>query len=194
MTSELRHNTDKRVIRTKKSIKYALFKLLETKELSAITISELTSVANVNRRTFYTHYRCVTDILDEVENNLVTALTEMLTNIDLNDIGNSIEKMFIQMHEIFTIKFDFYFRLMKLDARAYLLARLKIAFKNSIVMLPRENSAIDPESSLSASFVAGGILAFYSEWYYSDDHIPLEQAAKLAAALAVSCHNVIKNQ
>ena len=67
MNTSPRHNSDKRVIRTKKAIRNALFKMMETKELSHISISELTAGANVNRRTFYTHYSDITEILDEIE-------------------------------------------------------------------------------------------------------------------------------
>ncbi|MBE6902749.1 MAG: TetR/AcrR family transcriptional regulator, partial [Ruminococcaceae bacterium] len=115
MTSELRHNTDKRVIRTKKAIKNALFKLMESKDISDITISELTASANVNRRTFYTHYRTITDILEEIENDLVAALTEMLKDVDVNNCSESIEKLFLRFHSIISEEFDFYFHLMKLD-------------------------------------------------------------------------------
>ena len=57
-----RNNSDKRVIRTKKAIRTALFKLMESKDIASITISELTTLANVNRRTFYTHYSNITAV------------------------------------------------------------------------------------------------------------------------------------
>ena len=69
-----RNNSDKRVIRTKKAIRTALFKLMESKDIASITISELTTLANVNRRTFYTHYSNITDILDETESEIVEAV------------------------------------------------------------------------------------------------------------------------
>ena len=69
---------DRRVIRTKKAIRSALFKLMESKDISSITISELTALANVNRRTFYTHYSNITDILDETEAEIVEALQQLI--------------------------------------------------------------------------------------------------------------------
>ena len=82
MTSSARHETDKRVVRTKKAIRSALFRIMENKDIADITISELTAEANVNRRTFYTHYRNITDILTEVETDFVTALKQLADNFD----------------------------------------------------------------------------------------------------------------
>ena len=85
-----RHDSDKRVIRTKKAIKAALFRIMEEKDISSISISELTQEANVNRRTFYTHYRNITDILDEIEGNLVQSLGKLVKGIDLKACRKSV--------------------------------------------------------------------------------------------------------
>lgn len=192
MTSELRHNNDKRVVRTKKAIKTALFKIMETKDIMSITISELTSAANLNRRTFYTHYRCITDILDEIENDLISALTEMLKTLDLNNYGESVEKVFLQTHELITGEFDYYFHLMNLDSRAYLLSRLKKAFKNYVETMYDDVPCLNNATSIAASYFSGGFLAAYTEWYYSENRMPPEAAAKLVAALSVAGKNAIE--
>ena len=53
--------TDLRVIKTRQAIRIALISLLSEKELSDITISELSARAQVNRKTFYRHYRSISD-------------------------------------------------------------------------------------------------------------------------------------
>ena len=49
--------TDRRVNRTKRQIKKALINLLSKKDLSRITVSEITELADIGRGTFYTHYQ-----------------------------------------------------------------------------------------------------------------------------------------
>jgi len=68
--------TDSRPIKTKKSIKQALLILLKEKDMSSITISELAVAASVSRKTFYLHYKDISDILDEI-NLVITILTSM---------------------------------------------------------------------------------------------------------------------
>ena len=100
-----RHDSDKRVIRTKKAIKAALFRIMEDKDISSITISELTQKANVNRRTFYTHYRNITDILNEIEGDLVAALNELVKKFDANDFEASTYNLFLGLNELITVEF-----------------------------------------------------------------------------------------
>ena len=49
---KMNHN-DRRVKRTKKALHDALLTLLNEKSINEITVTELTSLADVNRATFY---------------------------------------------------------------------------------------------------------------------------------------------
>ena len=51
--------TDLRIIKTRRTIRNALVDLMSEKELSAVTISELSARAEINRKTFYRHYRTI---------------------------------------------------------------------------------------------------------------------------------------
>lgn len=61
---------DLRAQRTRASLVSALFKLLADKPLESITVTELTQAANVNRATFYAHFKRVPDILQQIKNDL----------------------------------------------------------------------------------------------------------------------------
>jgi AcrR family transcriptional regulator len=62
---------DRRIRRTKVRIKQALIKLLLSKDLKDITVSELTELADVNRGTFYLHYRDVGELFHQIEGEVV---------------------------------------------------------------------------------------------------------------------------
>ncbi|MDR3247803.1 MAG: TetR/AcrR family transcriptional regulator [Treponema sp.] len=62
---------DRRIRKTRELIRQALIKLLLRKDLSAITVSELTGLADINRGTFYLHYKDVPDLFSHIENELV---------------------------------------------------------------------------------------------------------------------------
>ena len=59
---------DRRVKKTKKILKQALARLLLEKDLKDITVKELTTIADVNRGTFYLHYKDVYDLYEQLEN------------------------------------------------------------------------------------------------------------------------------
>ena len=53
-------------MKTKKSLAAALKRAMENKSLSKITVSELIAECNVNRKTFYYHYRDIYDLLESM--------------------------------------------------------------------------------------------------------------------------------
>lgn len=152
-----RHDSDKRVIRTKKAIKAALFRIMEDKDISSITISELTQQANVNRRTFYTHYRNITDILNEIEGDLVDALAELTQRFDTNDFKASTYNLFMGLNKLITVEFDYYFHVMRVDMRGMLMSRLKNVIKDSTDrLIGKICSERGEDAAVVSAFIVGG--------------------------------------
>ena len=75
--------TDKRenpmAIRSKNALSSALLKLMLAKELSDISISDITSKAGLSRQTFYTNFSCKEDILRYLLMGLFSRYHERLT-------------------------------------------------------------------------------------------------------------------
>lgn len=61
---------DRRVRRTKKLLMQGLTQLMQRKQLKDITVRELADLVDVNRGTFYIHYKDVFDMLEKVEEEL----------------------------------------------------------------------------------------------------------------------------
>ena len=51
-------------------IRQALLTLLKEKPLQNITVRELCQAAGINRGTFYTHYRDIYDLMEQIEEEL----------------------------------------------------------------------------------------------------------------------------
>jgi AcrR family transcriptional regulator len=62
---------DRRIRKTRDRIKRALIALLLKKDLKDITVSELTELADINRGTFYLHYKDVIELFREIEEGIV---------------------------------------------------------------------------------------------------------------------------
>lgn len=57
---------DRRIKKTKQALNQALFTLLDEKTFQQITITDIVTVADVNRGTFYKHYRDKEELLDSI--------------------------------------------------------------------------------------------------------------------------------
>ena len=62
---------DRRSIRTKKFIRQALSELIEEKGFNNISVTEITTRADINRGTFYLHYSDKYDMLEKIENEVI---------------------------------------------------------------------------------------------------------------------------
>ncbi len=189
MAVTTRNSTDKRVIRTKKAIRTALFKLMESKDIASITISELTALANVNRRTFYTHYSNITDILDETESEIVEKLEEIIQRFDSASLSDSTYTIFIELSRLVTQEYGFYFHLMKSDFRGVLTSRMKSVLKGSAdKIIGKFTIPVNSENVfLLSSFINGGFLSLFYEWNKYGDDISIESAAKVASVMVDLC-------
>ena len=74
---KINHN-DRRVKRTKKALRDALLTLLNEKTINEITVTELTSLADVNRATFYFYYTDLIDMLQQIQNEAYEAFTAVV--------------------------------------------------------------------------------------------------------------------
>ncbi|GCF92959.1 TetR family transcriptional regulator [Enterococcus florum] len=73
---------NRRTIYTKKAIREAFLHLLELKEVEKITVKEITDLADINRGTFYKYYKDTFDLLQKIEEEI---LSDLLGQIQLND-------------------------------------------------------------------------------------------------------------
>ncbi|WP_312475630.1 TetR/AcrR family transcriptional regulator [Neobacillus sp.] len=81
----LERPTDRRIIRTKRLIRDALTELMEEKGFEAITVRDLTEKADINRGTFYLHYRDKFDLLDQCEDEIINEIQKLTHKIDPKD-------------------------------------------------------------------------------------------------------------
>lgn len=79
---------DRRIRKTKKSLRQALVRLLRYKTLDEITIKELTEEADVHRGTFYHHYRDAYDLKNQVDEEIKAELTDLVQNVKESEIAN----------------------------------------------------------------------------------------------------------
>lgn len=79
----------KRNTKTEQHIREALTRLLKTKGFDALTVSDVSREAGINRGTFYTHYVDKFDLLAKQIDSVIDDLTEILLAGDTSQAGAS---------------------------------------------------------------------------------------------------------
>jgi AcrR family transcriptional regulator len=81
MAQLAKNKTDRRIQRTRQSLRTALLEIIKEKGYDAISIEEITERANVGRATFYLHYKDKEDLLldefSEMANEKVQDLSQL---------------------------------------------------------------------------------------------------------------------
>ncbi len=76
---------------TKMLLQQALTKLLRTKPIGDITVTELCQESGINRTTFYLHYQDAYDMLDKMNEDFYNQLMEHIQNIAFASNSNGLE-------------------------------------------------------------------------------------------------------
>ncbi len=71
-------SVDRRIRKTKTALKHSLTVLMQKKKVKDISVKELTELSDINRGTFYLHYRDVFDLLEQSEEDLLREFRETL--------------------------------------------------------------------------------------------------------------------
>ncbi len=175
---------DKRCRKTRKAIKTSLVKLMCEKDISDITITEIAEEADINRKTFYAHYRNLYDILDEVENDLIEKLFHILDNADILKSMYNPYPLFKELTNEINKDFEFYKLLVQSKNYNSLLNKIQGIFKERFLELSNETIKMDRETlSFVIDFISSGITSVYKEWFSSDRNVSLEQLTKSLSIL-----------
>lgn len=179
---------DKRIIKTKKSLKNAMIEMLGKKDFEHITITELCRKAEVSRITFYSHYNDKYALLDDIfEDMLQIGTADYYRRQKENNPAGKLAAGYVNMLdailELYYDRFDF-FQHTNPETNPYLASRLY-----SIILETVEMHTLHVEKKLQlryspkkiAGFVCFGMLGFVNESHEEDT--PLEEIRREARVL-----------
>ena len=183
-TSAHEIKADRRILKTKKAIYEALVELMQKKKLNSITVTELAAQADINRKTFYTYYSTVNDVLDEGINELITSLKDLLCAMSEDYNMFSPQTLFAFLNTIMSDA-DIARDLFASDNGSLLFNRLQKALQETLL-----KELVDKDIKMNvpviSNFVAGGMISAYYEWITNPDGITLDEMARTLTTLIIS--------
>jgi AcrR family transcriptional regulator len=179
MTQPVKNKMDRRIQRTRQSLRIALFELIKEKGYDAISIEEITERANVGRATFYLHYKDKEDLLleefSEMANEKVQVLSEIPFSAWLQSQEDSKKKrpappLLIVFEHIYDNS-ELYYILLKSEKSSRIVERIRKISTEAIVKFVKTKSKTEPIPFLFrvpveffAAFVSGALLSTVDWW------------------------------
>ncbi len=171
---------DRRNEKTEKLIKDIFLELLKTKDITKITVAEISRQANLGRGTFYLHYNDIYDLYESIENEIIADLKSIFkSSFPTTDANNSLKLSNSLVGYIENNKEIF--RILTHSNIGNTMYKIKKNFyadvfdENSIV-----NPSINKQYSLAESvFVVSGIIGTLEKWIIDDFKLPGSNMAEM---------------
>lgn len=155
---------DRRIKKTEKAFKEALFYFLKKKELQKITVKELCDYADTNRGTFYLHYLDIYDLMDKVEQEMVDQF-----DIAMHDPVSLPENVLSVFESIKCRKDEYKILLVTRSSPGFVQKLTDKILQNSIEAIEPLQSEHDSDAVRNASlFLVGGAIALLRGWLEND--------------------------
>lgn len=183
---------DSRPIKTKKNIKQALLILLQEKDISSITISELAQTAGVSRKTFYLHYKDISEILDDIKIDLLGLFNESVMKDKrvgfrvrmLNFINNIVQR--VNADE------KYYSLMASSNYSKIIFAPLEDKLQEELIFALDNETKLDVEKKeCLVDFLIGGIINSVLKWAKNPDGISTEAESTILFEIInnnISCY------
>ncbi|MGL5348781.1 MAG: TetR/AcrR family transcriptional regulator [Peptostreptococcaceae bacterium] len=157
---------NRRILYTKQIIKDSLIDLLQDKKIHQITVTDICKNANINRGTFYTHYKDAYDLLNSMENEL---FNQILLYIEDTPVENYKDVLLLKALELIKENKELCKILFCRQADSNIMDRiLAVASKAEINVLIGNLGANNMFLDYFIKYNVGGVLAIVKTWLEND--------------------------
>lgn len=165
---------DRRIRKTKNAIYEALLKLAAVIPIGEITISQLCREADINRATFYTYYRNVLDVLEEIEDDQIQEFDEIMSGYSLKEIVEDPYELLNQFNKMILNEAEKYLPLIVKERRNRFTEKIVSKLSNHYSEEIKGVSDLsDAQIKIVLRFTFTGTMGVYTDWLDSDDDTPL---------------------
>ena len=158
---------DRRTLYTENVIKETILKLLQTKPISKITVSEVCKIAEINRGTFYIHYKDCLDVLEQLQEEYCNDVIRFIEEQEEEDHLDII----LKLHEYNKAHENHYLIFMRTDLPVRSFKKLIDFGKNKIIEDICDNSSLTPtEADWIAFYMVSASSSITQKYGYEDEY------------------------
>ncbi|MFV0400486.1 MAG: TetR/AcrR family transcriptional regulator [Oscillospiraceae bacterium] len=187
---------DRRVQRTKTMLRSALAVLMTKKTLRNITVRELTEMADLNRATFYLHYRDVFDMQQQIEDEVIRELDQIFRANQPRVVGLPSRCLFLAILQYVSTGTDVCQMLLGKNASRTFLDKLGEMVEKHYVTDWLHQYNIKDEDTRNISYLSGymvyGYVAIVARWVEAGMQEPPEEIAKMMQDIGLATFSYVQ--
>ena len=186
MTKPKTKKVDLRVKKTKRLIRNSVAALLKEKDVDSITVKEVAELADINRKTFYNYYANVSQVVDEIENEIVDTFCMLMRDLDLQTILQNPLNVFQKLIDVLNQDPDLYTNLIHMNGNLNLINRIADEIKLQTKEIYADQTSLRGERlDIVLEFLYNGIFYAFRKWLHSEQTLSLEEVSGDIGRLAV---------
>jgi len=184
---------DRRIVRTKLAIRDALVTLIKEKGFEALTVRDIARRANINRGTFYLHYKDKFDLLEQTETEILEEILHIFLRANLLPTGDAnkpdhLLRLVTLLFEYVKENADLMDAFLGLQGNYSFLTRIRIMMEQNLELgtlsgLNVENFLVPPE--YLTSYVIYAHLGVLQSWLGNGCKEPPEEMARILLRLSL---------
>ncbi|EGD48492.1 TetR/AcrR family transcriptional regulator [Ruminiclostridium papyrosolvens DSM 2782] len=170
---------DRRVKYTNLLLKESIIELLKTKHISKVSVKMLCNTADINRSTFYAHYADQYDLLEKLEQEVMTNLKEYI-----NHVKNEPSQVLNQVLEYAAKDAELFKVLLSENCGSAFQRDFMSLSQQKIISKVKDDHSIDVRTSeYLQCFILSGALEIFKKWLHDGMVESPEQMAELISKL-----------
>lgn len=154
-------------VKSRVAIRKAFVELMHEKDFGKITVTDIVTRADINRGTFYAHYRDTADVLGQIENELVVKMEKLIDECNAKDLVRNPLPILNELGAMLSGDLEFYRLLITASGSGNFLGKLRTAFVDKMMADPRTKSRYRNREKffITLTHFAGGMMAVYEAWF-----------------------------
>ena len=165
----------KSAVRSRKLIKNAVSKLLQSKDFEKISVTEIVKLSGLNRGTFYAHYNNVADVFDEIEKEVTDKILSLFGKYK-DSILEQPTPFLREIAEFLQKDYDFYKRLVCAKTGENFIDKLKEFFVGTVLEGINDDNISDTKTFLLVvRFYTNGFANMYVDVFKGKLDVTLDE-------------------
>ncbi|MGM9858913.1 MAG: TetR/AcrR family transcriptional regulator [Bacilli bacterium] len=154
----------------------AFIEMCKKEKTNDITVSSLCDKANINRTTFYNHYKDIWEIIETIETDIINKIDKVLNDFSYFEFIKDPFPTLSKLNNIINEKPEYYKKLFHLSDSHFFIDKLKDIFHTKILQspnIPKEFTS-SVQGQIIISMFIGSLGNVYSDWFSQKINCSLE--------------------
>lgn len=156
---------DRRVCITKQAIRESLIDLLQEYPISKISVKMICDVADINRSTFYAHYKDQNDLLDQIQQEAIENIKSQISTTGFVQQAETVTPVIVKVLEYCKENRTLFEAILSQNGDVRFQRKLMRLVQEKTIDELRDDDRLDPRTTQYFElFMMSGILSMIRKW------------------------------